>query len=49
MVLHDFGNLLEKNVKDPAISGGPFTTVVKDILSLPVYFAIAGAVLGIAA
>lgn len=28
--------------KDPAISGGPFTTILQDILSLVIYFVVAG-------
>ena len=31
---------------DPAIASGPFATVIRDILSLVIYFAIASAMLG---
>lgn len=31
--------------KDPAIAGGPFATVIQDILSLLIYFSVASAIL----
>lgn len=36
---------LEKRGKDPAIGSGPFTTIVQDLLSITIYFAIASALL----
>ncbi|MEK7691102.1 MAG: magnesium transporter, partial [Bdellovibrionota bacterium] len=37
--------LLFKLRRDPAIGGGPFVTIVQDIVSLLIYFAIATAIL----
>lgn len=37
--------LLAHFKKDPAISGGPFTTVIQDILSLLIYFLVAALIL----
>ncbi|TAK03590.1 magnesium transporter [Patescibacteria group bacterium] len=33
--------LLRKFGRDPAVGGGPFTTIVQDLLSLSIYFAVA--------
>jgi magnesium transporter len=38
--------LMAKLGRDPAFGSGPLATVVQDLLSLVIYFAIASAVLG---
>jgi len=37
--------LLYKEHKDPALGGGPFTTIIQDLLSLLIYFLIASLVI----
>jgi magnesium transporter len=37
--------VLQTEHKDPAIGAGPFTTIIQDLISILIYFAIAGAIL----
>jgi magnesium transporter len=43
---HRAAVILDRLGKDPAFGSGPLPTVIQDLLSIAIYFQIAGAVLG---